>query len=195
MVPEINFYSGRLFNFYLGKLMKKILVVAALATVVATPAIAADAGFYLGGSVGQSNTKLDNTSLTKKTDTSFALLGGINVSQNLAVEVQYSDMGKVSYSGGSVELSALSVTAVVSAPVNTDVSIFGKLGIAKTYAKEIASGIKANRSTATFGLGGQYNLDSNLGVRLGWDRYAVGDTTNIPEGDTDMIYAGVVFKF
>ena len=39
---------------------KAILFAAALLTLPVLPAVAADNGFYLGGSVGQANLKIDN---------------------------------------------------------------------------------------------------------------------------------------
>lgn len=175
--------------------MKKIIAVAMLPAVFCTSVYAADTGFYLGGSVGQSSTSLDNITLSKKSDTAFSLLGGYKVSQNLAVEAQYANLGKVTTVGGSADIDAIAATAVVAVPLYTDFSFFGKLGFAKTSYKNAANGISVNRTTATFGLGGQFKIDPNLGLRLGWDRYAVGDASTVPAGNSDLIYVGAVYKF
>ncbi len=63
---------------------KAILVAAALLTLPVLPAVAADNGFYLGGSVGQANLKIDDLSGDvfpdddfDADDTAFMLIAGI----------------------------------------------------------------------------------------------------------------------
>lgn len=175
--------------------MKRIFAVAMLLVVYSTPVFAADPGFYVGGSVGQSSTSLDNVTLRKKSDTAFSLLGGYKISQNLAVEAQYANLGKVTTATGNADIAAIAATAVVAVPLYTDFSFYGKLGFARTSFKYASNGISVNRTTATFGLGGQFKIDPNLGVRLGWDRYAVGDAIAVTEGNSDLISVGVVYKF
>lgn len=177
--------------------MKKILAVAVLSAIVSAPVLAADPGFYVGGSVGQSNTSQENAALTKKSDTAFSFLGGYNINQDLAIEIQYADLGKVTEVGGArANITTFAITAVVSMPINTDVSIYGKLGFANTVFEYATSNrTSASRNTATLGLGGLYNMNPNLGIRFGWDRYAVGDAIAVPDGNANLIYAGVIFKF
>lgn len=175
--------------------MKKIIAVAMLLAVFSTSVFAADSGFYAGGSVGQSSTNLDNGTLSKKSDTAFSLLGGYKISQNLAVEAQYVNLGKVTTVAGNADIGAIAATAVVAVPLYTDFSFYGKLGFAKTSFKYAANGISVNRTTATFGLGGQFKIDPNLGIRLGWDRYAMGDASTVPAGNSDLISVGAVYKF
>jgi len=171
--------------------MKIISAVALILTIFPTFVFAAQTGLYAGISAGQSSTSIDNVALSKKTDTGFSFLGGYKVSQNLGIEAQYNSFGKVKMSTASADIHALSATAVVAFPVNTDFSFFGRLGFAKTTFK--ATGSSTSRNTATFGVGGQYSLDSNLSVRAGWDRYSIDDGATT--GNTDLISAGIVYKF
>ena len=178
--------------------MKKNLSIAILLATFSTSVVAADSGFYAGGGVGQANTKLDNGTLSKKSDTAFSLLGGYRLSQNMAVEAQYANLGKVSSAAGNADIAAIAAiaaTAVVAVPLNTEFSFYGKLGFARTSYKGAANGVSVNRTTATFGLGGLFKLDPNLGVRMGWDRYAIGDASTVSEGNVDLISVGVVYKF
>ena len=175
--------------------MKRISAVAMLLATFSMPAFAADSGFYAGGSVGQSSASLDNVTLSKKSDTAFSLLGGYKISQNLAVEAAYVNLGKVSTAAWSADISAIAATAVVAVPVYTDFAFYGKLGFAKTSFGYATNEISVSRTTATFGLGGQFKIDTSLGVRVGWDRYAVGDAITAPSGNSDIIAVGVVYKF
>jgi len=171
--------------------MKNINVATLLIVAFPMIAFADQTGFYAGISAGQSSTSIDNVTLSKKTDTGFSFLGGYKVSQNLGIEAQYTSFGKVKVGAASADIDALSATAVVAFPVNTDFSFFGRLGFAKTTFK--ATGSSTSRNTATFGVGGQYSLDSNLSVRAGWDRYSIDDGATT--GNTDLISAGIVYKF
>lgn len=175
--------------------MKRISAVAMLLAAFSMPAFAADSGFYAGGSVGQSSTSLDNVTLSKKSDTAFSLLGGYKISQTLGVEAEYVNLGKVSTATGSADISAIAAAAVVAIPIYTDFAFYGKLGFARTSFGYATSGTSASRTTATFGLGGQFKIDPSLGVRVGWDRYAVGDAVTVPSGNADLIAVGAVFKF
>ena len=175
--------------------MKRISAVAMLLATFSMPAFADDSGFYAGGSVGQSSASMDNVTLSKKSDTAFSLLGGYKISQNLSVEAAYVNLGKVSTAAWSADISAIAATAVVAVPVYTDFAFYGKLGFAKTSFGYATNGISVSRTTATFGLGGQFKIDTSLGVRVGWDRYTVGDAITAPGGNSDLIAVGVVYKF
>ena len=173
--------------------MKRNSAVAMLLATFSLPAFAADSGFYAGGSVGQSGTSLDTVTLSKKSDTAFSLLGGYKINPNLGVEAEYVNLGKISAAGWSADISAIAATAVVAIPIYTDFAFYGKLGFARTSLGYATNGISASRTTATFGLGAQFKIDPSLGVRVGWDRYAVGDTA--PSGNSDLIAVGIVYKF
>jgi OmpA-OmpF porin, OOP family len=173
--------------------MKRISAVAMLLATFSMSAFAADSGFYTGGTVGQSSTSLDNVTLSKKSDTAFSLLGGYKINQNLGVEAEYVNLGKVSSTTAwSADISAIAATAVVAIPVYTDFAFYGKLGFAKTSFGHATNGIPVSRTTATFGLGGQFKIDPSLDVRVGWDRYAVGDAVS---GNSDLIAVGIVYNF
>jgi OmpA-OmpF porin, OOP family len=174
--------------------MKSIFAVSILLATFAMSAFAADSGFYAGGSVGQSSTSLDNVTLNKKSDTAFSVLGGYKLSQNLAVEAQYANLGKAKTVAWSADIAAIAATAVVSIPIYTDFSFYGKLGFARTSFDKGPSGNSINRTTATFGLGAQFKIDPSLGVRVGWDRYALGDAISV-SGNSELFSVGIVYKF
>lgn len=72
-----------------------------------------------------------------------------------------------------------------------------KLGIASTKEEADLFGItlSATRTAPTFGLGGQFNINQSVGIRLGWDRHSFGDNVVWTEGDSDLISVAGVFKF
>lgn len=169
--------------------MKKIAIAALLSAVVAAPAVAAD--MYAGVNVGQ--TKYDfQAGAAKDTSTAFGILGGYTFNENLAAEAAYTSLGSVDVGPGTtVKGSAISLSGVGSYPFSKEFSIFGKLGFARTTA-DATGQASENKSAVVFGLGGQYNVSPEIGIRAGFDRYKVGSTNSI---NADVMSIGAVFKF
>jgi len=182
--------------------MKKSLVLAMIAAVTAAPAFAADSGFYIGANVGKATLSGSPYSdFAKKSDTSLGLLGGYQVNKNLAVEMQYIDFGK-SYAQAAypIKTTGVSLSAVGILPVSGSFSVFGKLGVASTTLKvDCGACSPANYSVTktaiAYGLGGQYNFTQALGIRIGYDKYAIGKSSEQTDGTYGVISAGVVYKF
>src|SRR5262245_19634200 len=117
---------------------KAILFAAALLTLPVLPAVAADNGFYLGGSVGQANLKIDDVTDGISTadfdadDTAFKLIAGIRPLDWLGVEAAYVNFGepedtvlgqKLKADGDGI--SAFAVGFLQTGPVD----MFEKVGI------------------------------------------------------------------
>jgi OmpA-OmpF porin, OOP family len=165
--------------------MKRIFMAALLSVFVAMPAVAAD--MYVGINVGSAKIDMpgfDNT-------TSFALLGGYSFNEYFAAELAYSDFGSKDYSGINVKSSAWSISGVLSYPFNEQFSVFGKLGFASTTLDGTGFPSETD-SDMTYGLGGQFNINKQFGIRLGYDVYKVGSGVT---ADEKVPSIGGVFKF
>ena len=135
--------------------MKRLLAVSAVAAAMAFSAGALAQG-YVGGSVGQSDFKVDcdpGFSCDTK-DTGYKLFGGYGFTPYLAVEGAYVDLGKASESGSgtflvdtgkgvvpvtgtgtaSLKASGFGLWGVGIAPFG-NASVFAKLGVASIKAK------------------------------------------------------------
>lgn len=184
--------------------MKKIAAaVVLLSAVVAAPAFAADAGFYVGGTLGNGKPNVTPTTgvaLSKTSEFIYGGLVGYQYNKNLAVEAQFTGVGKATdVAGNTTKADALSLTAVGLLPLNDNFELLGKLGVAsaKTTSSALAGNTGATRTGLTFGLGAQYNVNPNLGLRVGFDRYAVatlnaGIKTN---ANANVMTVGAVYKF
>jgi OOP family OmpA-OmpF porin len=169
-----------------------------------------ETGFYIGASVGQSTTDCDTsgTSLScDDKDTAYKIFGGYKFNKNLAVEGGYTPLGEVTASGGGVnitaEATAWELVGVGMLPLGNNFSIYGKLGF---YNGEIelssnvgASG-KKTTTDLTYGLGVQFDLTRNLGIRGEWQRYSGIKTpstavTDEDDSDVDVLSLGVLWKF
>ena len=168
--------------------MKKIAIAVLLSAFVAAPAVAADTGFYAGVKLGSANKSASGVS---ETNSAFGVFGGYSFNPNVAVELGYTDLGTAAL--GIIKFTALEVSAVGTFPINQQISLYGKLGLAST--KEEGLGFSGTRSAATYGLGGQFNVNPNIGIRLGWEHYGFGDGYYFNQGDVSLVSVAGVFKF
>jgi opacity protein-like surface antigen len=87
------------------------------------------------------------------------------------------------------------LSGVGSIPFNQNFSLFGKLGYAMITGKPGGAyiGNEKKSKATTYGLGAQFNLNSSMGIRLGWDKYKFTDSGL--NGDASLTSVGVLFKF
>ena len=86
-----------------------------------------------------------------------------------------------------------------SYPFNEQFSLFGKLGYAMITGKPGGSCtgcVDAKNRALTYGLGGQFNVNPTVGIRLAWDKYKFNDNNGgYGNGDANLYSIGGVFKF
>jgi|SRR6185503_3075838 OmpA-OmpF porin, OOP family len=155
-----------------------VAVVGAAAMTISVGALAQSTvpNFYIGAEVGRSDAGDEN-------DTGIKILGGYQFHRNIAAEIGYGML----FDKGGVELNALELVAVGMFPLANQFSLLGKAGFARLDAK--GPGGSDNSTEFTFGIGGQYDLNRNLGLRLQWQRYTTdGD-------DVDFLNLGVLWRF
>ena len=168
--------------------MKNIAIAVLLSAFIVAPAFAADTPFYAGINVGSA--KIDSTGFS--TTTSFSLLGGYTFNENVAAEVAYTNFGSKDIGFGfTYKSSAFSISGVGSYPINEQFSVFAKLGFASTTL-ELTAFPSESKSDLTYGFGGQFNVDKQIGIRVGYDVYKVGSPTSVDQKVTSV---GAVFKF
>ncbi|HXU93676.1 MAG TPA: outer membrane beta-barrel protein [Gallionella sp.] len=169
--------------------MKKIVAVALLSAVVTLPAYAAS-GAYAGIKVG--GTKVGFNGLSKSSDTGYGVLLGYQYNQNFAFEGEYNDLGRFTTAAINGKSNVWGLSAVGILPLQDKFSVYGKLGLARSdTSTSAATGTK--RTAATYGLGGQYDATSMIGLRLSWERYGVGITGQ--NASDDLYSLAAVFKF
>lgn len=176
--------------------MKKSVLAAILASSISLPVIAADTGFYVGGSVGRSDYgvgpgDLGMTSGTvDDTDTAYKVFGGYNFTRNFGVEAAYVDLGDLTFSGnvgatpvsGSADVEGFNISAVLTAPINERFSVFGKLGAfvwdGDFSANSTAVSWSGSDSGTDFsaGLGASYSFNKNLSLRAEYEYFDDVDT-------------------
>jgi outer membrane immunogenic protein len=133
-------------------------------------------GFYVGAEVG--NTDVGGAD----DDIGLKILGGFRFHPNIAAELGYGMM----YDKNRVEVTALEAVAVGMFPVANQLSIIGKLGLANVDV-EVPGG-SDDKTELTWGIGVQYDVSRNLGVRALWQRYET-------EEAIDFLGVGVTWRF
>jgi opacity protein-like surface antigen len=180
--------------------MIKKIVALALLSAVAAPAFAANEGFYVGGTLGSGKLGVtSNVALSKTSDFVYGGLFGYQYSPSLAVEMQFTGIGKTTaVNGSTAKGDALSLVAVGALPITRNFELLGKLGAAST--KTTTAGFTSqgtSRTGLTYGIGAQYDVSQGIAVRFGWDSYPAallnaGTKTN---GNANVISVGAVYKF
>ena len=192
--------------------MKPTSGIAAIAfavlTLASTAALAdGNSGFYIGGGVGYAGQKVGCAGVSdcSNSNTGVKLLGGYQITPNLAIESSYGDTGKSKLSvygvDASIKTRSFTVAAVGLYPVTREVELFGKLGAHATktsynlnYAGFGDSG-SFNASGVLLGLGAQYRFTPKLIGRIEYER--LSRAVRIEEGraDIDLVTASVIYQF
>jgi OOP family OmpA-OmpF porin len=165
-----------------------VAMLGATALVMSSGAMAQktqDTGWYVGADF--LNTDIDGLD----DDTGWRILGGYQINRTFAAELGYSSLFDKSVSGVNVEATAFELVGLARMPLGNNFSIFGKLGFAmwETEANVPFFGrVKDDGTDLTFGVGAQFDVSRNFGIRGQWQRYDVDE-------DADVLSIGVVYRF
>ncbi len=177
--------------------MKKFVIAALLSAFVAAPAVAA--GMYASVKLG--NVRYGYSNVTNDNQTGFGLLGGYSFNEDFAIEAEHNSLGGFNFTDSAWKGSSIGLSGVGFFPLNQQFSLFGKLGIARSTLKGIAKpgyaipgNTTINNIGLTFGLGGQYNVGKEFGIRAGVDNFPVGNSA-FGTSRAGMTYVGGVIKF
>jgi opacity protein-like surface antigen len=175
---------------------KAILFAAALLALPVLPAVAADNGFYLGGSVGQANLKIDDVTDGFSVadfdgdDTAFKLIAGIRPLDWLGVEAAYVNFGEPEDNvfGQNVKadgdgISAFAVGFLPTGPVD----LFAKLGLI-SWDSKISGTFDDDGTDLAYGVGAQFRV-LGLSIRAEYEKFDISDV------DLDMISVGLTYTF
>lgn len=182
-----------------GMLLGALVTLAGISSVAFADDTGAYAGLNLG--IGKPNINTPNGE-DKKSSAVGGIVLGYKFNPYLAVEGQYTGVGKVTDNvSGSAKVDAASLAVLGILPLNENFNVYGKLGVAATKTTVSSSLSPMNDAThtgLTYGLGGEYNINHNVGVRLGWDHYnaAVDDVGNHEKNvSANVATVGVVYHF
>jgi len=176
--------------------MKKALFLALLSSVLAVPAFAADSGPYavldLQNWSTANNTPYGNPAL------GFRIGAGYHFMPYIGAEIDYAQSGNSSsVAGVSYKASSVQAAAVGTYPINNMFDVYAKLGLASNQATVSGPGTcnSCSKTSVLVGVGGQYNINKRVGIRLEYDN--LGNVTNTGSNDlaASTISVGAVYNF
>jgi OOP family OmpA-OmpF porin len=192
--------------------LKIAAVIAALAVAATAPAAYAqdeDAGFYLGGGVGQFNAQIDDVDEVDSTvdewdedDTAYKFFAGYRLNRFLAFELDYINLGEPSgdvIPGFNVDASVdgFAPYVVGTIPLGQWFEVYGRLGYFfydATVGVEDGLGGRAEfdeeSEELVYGAGIGANIGERLNVRFEYERF---DFENVD--DADALWLTAAWRF
>lgn len=181
---------------------KRILVATATVAmcVAAGTAAAVDHGFYLGGSLGQSDSGLRSGNINySDNEVGYKLIAGFRALKVLAFEVNYVDLGSASSAGvAQAKTKALDAFVLGILPIPL-VDIYGKLGVVSWKTDASSTSINApgysgfsfshNGSDLAYGAGVQMNFGA-ISARLEYEGFDIQQAST-----PTLLSLGVTYTF
>ena len=130
---------------------------------------------YAGVEIGRSDVGSED-------DIGFKIFGGYQFTRNIAAEIGYGML----FDKSDVEVTALEFVAVGMFPLAKQISLIGKLGLANVEAD--GPGGSEDKTELTWGIGVQFDVNRNLGLRALWQRYETDE-------ELDWFTIGAVWRF
>lgn len=196
--------------------MKKSLVLLAMLAPLAAYAVDSSKDEYIGGNlsltrhkVSMGNPTFNTQTQTDSNDTGFGLRAGFYSHDNLSWELDYQDYGKEVRTYGTngkaeSKLSSVGISAIGHLPLNQQLGVYGRVGLARVESKTTVSGsisntgFKAHKTVPVIGVG----LESQLSPEMrGYVEYTqtgkVKSTTGGAEDthSASRLSAGVTYHY
>lgn len=147
---------------------KRLLTLAGLGALLATPALAQEGGYFFGGlSAGESRSEIDQPGITAKLlgaglgttgfavddrDVAYKLFGGYQFNRNFGVEAGYFNLGRFGFTAntqpagtlnGEIKLQGLNLDLVGTLPLTERLSAIARVGAQAARARDTFSGTGA----------------------------------------------------
>jgi opacity protein-like surface antigen len=188
------------------KTTSKLLAAALLASAFATPAMAA--GYpYVALDIGQSKAKDACTTAAGTTapgckDSAGALriALGSEFSPQFSGEISIASYGSadlVPATGNKWKLSGVQLAGIGALPLNDEVALTGKIGLASTTVNISGpGGASATSTNLMFGVGMRFKVNSDMSIRVQYENLGtVGDTATTGTAKVSLFSAGVAYQF
>ena len=183
----------------------KAIAVALMAGAAVSPAFAD--GFYVALDAGQAKVKDACSGLPpgvngcKDAATLYRAAGGYQFTPAWGAEASYADYGKESAGmllGSTVywQASGFQLAGTGTFPINENLSLIAKLGLARTELK-LSGGVSA-RATSTkpvYGIGVQHDFTSAISGRFQFEDLGIVGDNNTSTSRFMLLSIGVVCKF
>ena len=150
-------------------------------------------GVYLGASLGNASYEEANDSAA-----GFNVYGGFPINEILAVELGWASFGEASQGTDTARASALQIGLLGKLPVSVDLSLFGKVGLARWKFELDTSALSGSNEDIDvyFGAGADYHVSGRSAVRFSADFYSMKPTiANVPMNRESISLFSIGFLF
>lgn len=164
-----------------------VLILTLFALMTLSTAQAAQSPFYGGINIGTGDVDFSGY---EDSDT-LSIYGGTRISNQMAVEFGYTDLGEFEVSGFSdaqVEVTGFEVSVVGKMPTSATLEFFGRLGMYLWDVEGTLFGVPVGEdsgTSVTFGFGLDIHFNPNFGGRIAFQHYgdvSDADITNVSFG-------------
>ncbi len=176
--------------------MKRALISLLLPFVVVASAFAADNGAFVV--LDAQSWSTTNSAPFGNPSVGLRIGGGYHFTRNVGLEVDYAKSGDTSaYLGAKFNVSSIQVAAVGTYPINDMFDVYAKLGMASNKVNHSGPGTcnSCSKTDLMYGVGGQYNVNKQVGIRLEYDQLGKASNTGNNDLGASTISAGVIYNF
>lgn len=157
---------------------------------------------YLGASIGTTTTDkfCNELSACDNGDKRWKAFAGVRMNDNIVLEAGYVDFGEQSGTTTTGDVnqhaSAFTTAAVASISMNNQIELFGKGGVARWALKQTENNttVEDTGTDVLVGVGADYNLGNNMGVRAEWERFKDVGGAAAHANDIDLLSLGFMFS-
>lgn len=204
---------------------RQLLLLALSAALGVSSAQAADTGFYVGGSLGQSKVSdfsgsdidaelatlgLTSSTSTDDTDTGWKAFAGYRIMKYLAVEGAYTNFGEATATSiitapgagvvnSKIEAESWTVSALGILPLGDKFSLFARLGVnlwdIDVSATGTGTGGTASASDSDDGTDWVYGVGAAYNLTKNLSVRGEWERYDFDDGDVDLLSAGVSWNF
>lgn len=158
-------------------------------------AAAQDQGLYVGASVGaaEATSVCDNATNCDDGETGYKGFVGYQVNKYFGAEAGFQYFGMFGRNSQGIATTAFDLVAVGSYPVMDKLSVYARLG--GYYGSMNSKPLSEDKFGATYGVGAEYGMSREVGLRLDWQRYDnVGGGSLGFSTDIDVLSVGIVWR-
>lgn len=177
--------------------MKKTFASVLLSCVVMTPAFAADSGPFVA--LDAQSWSATNVAPFGNPSAGLRIGGGYRFTRNIGMEVDYAKSGDATLGNAKLNVNSIQAVAVGTYPINNLFDVYGKLGLASNKVSVSGPGntscTQCSKTNPMFGVGGQYNVNKQFGIRLEYDQLGKASDWGSDNIGVTTLSAGVVYSF
>lgn len=160
--------------------VKHTLIAALLASATLVSGAAQAEDTYIGANIGRSNIKAQVAGFSSISESTVGgkLVGGIRITPMMGLELGYAVLGEGRIQGAGAEVSgrprSLYLAMTASRPLTDRISLVGKLGVNRTtttVSGNMIEEFKYSKSSAMFGISGEYALSKSLTLVAEYDNF------------------------